>query len=183
VLHTRPDKPHATREPLQFGAEIYGHAGLEADLEILLLALDCLRAARVQAPSVDMADARIVRALLVARRSDGGCRCGCTARWPPRMAELKPAHPRFSAARAKACWPRVAVWRCRGSGPGARGACPSCPALMHRLSSLKWLASHLDGTGVTFDLADLRGYAYYSGAMFSMYAPGGQRCAGPRWPV
>ena len=33
VLHTRPDRPHATREPLQFGAEIYGHAGLEADTE------------------------------------------------------------------------------------------------------------------------------------------------------
>ena len=38
VLHTRPDRPHATREPLQFGAEIYGHAGLEADLEALQLA-------------------------------------------------------------------------------------------------------------------------------------------------
>ena len=45
VLHTRPDRPHATREPLQFGAEIYGHAGLEADVEALLLALDCLRVA------------------------------------------------------------------------------------------------------------------------------------------
>src|SRR5450830_141863 len=64
VLHTRPDGPHATREPLQFGAEIYGHAGLEADLETLLLALDCLKVARVQSPSVDMADARIVSALL-----------------------------------------------------------------------------------------------------------------------
>jgi ATP phosphoribosyltransferase regulatory subunit len=42
-----PDRPHATREPLQFGAEIYGHAGLEADLEALLLALDCLKAAGV----------------------------------------------------------------------------------------------------------------------------------------
>ena len=36
VVHTRPGGPHATREPLQFGAEIYGHTGLEADLEILL---------------------------------------------------------------------------------------------------------------------------------------------------
>jgi ATP phosphoribosyltransferase regulatory subunit HisZ len=45
VLHTRPDRPHATREPLQLGAEIYGHSGREADLEILLLALDCLKAA------------------------------------------------------------------------------------------------------------------------------------------
>src|SRR5450756_660909 len=64
VLHTRPGGPRSTREPLQFGAEIYGHAGLEADLETLLLALDCLKVARVSAPSVDMADARIVKALL-----------------------------------------------------------------------------------------------------------------------
>ncbi|MGH8337294.1 MAG: ATP phosphoribosyltransferase regulatory subunit, partial [Gammaproteobacteria bacterium] len=64
VLHTRPDRPHATREPLQFGAEIYGHAGLEADMEILLLSLDCLKAAQVQGVSVDMAHARIVHALL-----------------------------------------------------------------------------------------------------------------------
>src|SRR5215475_1874322 len=47
VLHARPDRPLATREPLQFGAEIYGHAGLEADLEIQDLALDGLAAAGV----------------------------------------------------------------------------------------------------------------------------------------
>ncbi len=64
VLHTRPDRPHATREPLQFGAEIYGHAGLEADLEALLLALDCLKATKVGPLTVDLADARIVRSLL-----------------------------------------------------------------------------------------------------------------------
>src|SRR5213080_2095158 len=40
VLHARPASPLATREPLQFGAEIYGHGGLEADLEIQDLALD-----------------------------------------------------------------------------------------------------------------------------------------------
>jgi ATP phosphoribosyltransferase regulatory subunit len=64
VVHTRPAAPHATREPLQFGAEIYGHAGLEADMEVLTLALACLRAARLVNPSVDLADARLVRALL-----------------------------------------------------------------------------------------------------------------------
>jgi ATP phosphoribosyltransferase regulatory subunit len=42
VLHARPSGSGATREPLQFGAEIYGHEGLEADLEILDLALECL---------------------------------------------------------------------------------------------------------------------------------------------
>ena len=64
VLHTQPDRPHATREPLQLGAEIYGHAGLEADLEILQLALDQLHIAQVQDLQVDLADARIVASLL-----------------------------------------------------------------------------------------------------------------------
>ena len=64
VLHTRPARPHATREPLQLGAEIYGHAGPEADLEILQLALDCLQAAQMGEVLVDLADARIVSSLL-----------------------------------------------------------------------------------------------------------------------
>jgi ATP phosphoribosyltransferase regulatory subunit len=66
VLHTRPSGPQASREPLQFGAEIYGHAGLEADLEILTLALDALRQAKAGPLTVDLADARIVSALLAA---------------------------------------------------------------------------------------------------------------------
>jgi ATP phosphoribosyltransferase regulatory subunit len=40
------------------------------------------------------------------------------------------------------------------------------------LAQLKWLSSHVEGADVSFDLADMRGYAYYSGAMFSVYAPG-----------
>jgi ATP phosphoribosyltransferase regulatory subunit len=64
VLHTQPSKPHATREPLQFGAEIYGHAGREADLEIMLLAIDCLQRAGLKDLTLDLADAQIVRSLL-----------------------------------------------------------------------------------------------------------------------
>src|SRR5574343_792326 len=63
-LHTRPARPHATREPLQFGAEIYGHAGPEADLEVLQLAIDSLGAAKVTGLHLDLADARIVSSLL-----------------------------------------------------------------------------------------------------------------------
>ena len=57
---------HATREPLQFGAEIYGHAGLEADLEVQDLALDCLRGAGVERR----------------RRSTSATRASCAACWP-----------------------------------------------------------------------------------------------------
>src|SRR3954467_11243629 len=34
VLHTLPAGMNRTREPLQIGAEIYGHAGIESDLEV-----------------------------------------------------------------------------------------------------------------------------------------------------
>src|SRR5512146_1928174 len=48
VLHTRPDRPHATREPLQFGAELYGHAGLEADMEVVELMIAALHKAGIE---------------------------------------------------------------------------------------------------------------------------------------
>jgi ATP phosphoribosyltransferase regulatory subunit len=71
VLHTRPGAPHATREPLQFGAEIYGHGGLEADLEVQELALDGLSAAGLDGLVLDLADARIVRGVLAGVPADG----------------------------------------------------------------------------------------------------------------
>src|ERR1700754_2285446 len=64
VLHTRPEGLNATREPLQFGAEIYGHAGLEADLEVQELALDCLLSAGLTRLVLDLGDARLVRGVL-----------------------------------------------------------------------------------------------------------------------
>ena len=70
VLHTRADNAQSTREPLQFGAEIYGHGGLEADLEIIDLALDGLHAAGVDDVLLDLGDARIVRAVLGGARAD-----------------------------------------------------------------------------------------------------------------
>ena len=70
VLHTLPAGLQATREPLQFGAEIYGHAGLEADLEVLELALDALAVAGVSKLTLDLGDARIVRGVLAGAPTD-----------------------------------------------------------------------------------------------------------------
>ena len=58
VLHTRPSGLHATREPLQFGAEIYGHAGLEADVEIQELALASLALAGFNEVRLDLSPRR-----------------------------------------------------------------------------------------------------------------------------
>src|SRR5213592_1733938 len=45
VLHTRPAGPAATREPIQIGAELYGEADVQADVEILQLLCQALELA------------------------------------------------------------------------------------------------------------------------------------------
>jgi ATP phosphoribosyltransferase regulatory subunit len=174
VLHTRPDGLHATREPLQLGAEIYGHAGLEADLEVLELALDSLKAAGVGDVVLDLGDARIVRGVLAGVPLAGN-----------RLTELVAA---LSSKDASALDElslglpddtRTALKRLLSLYGGdevltvAREQLPADPQIAAALDDLAWLRSHLlrayPGLKVGFDLSDLTGYAYYSGARFAVY--------------
>ncbi len=171
VLHTRPDAPHATREPLQFGAEIYGHSGLEADLEVLLLALDCLKASQLQSPMVDMADARIVNSLLGGVSLQGNQLAQLHAALAAKDAsELSALTRDFPAPVRQGLLALVQLYGDEKVLVEAEKVLPHSPVLREALSNLKWLAGQLTGTKVTFDLADLRGYAYYSGARFAIYA-------------
>jgi ATP phosphoribosyltransferase regulatory subunit len=177
VLHTRPDRPQATREPLQFGAEIYGHAGREADLEALLLALDCLKVAQVSDVSVDMSDARIVRYLL----SEASIQTVLPA---SQLSQIHAALAEKDASELAVLTknlPKVAresliaLVQLYGDEKvliEAKKSLQPRNILLEVLSNLKWLASQLVDTKVTFDLAELSGYAYYSGARFAMYAKG-----------
>jgi ATP phosphoribosyltransferase regulatory subunit len=173
VLHTRPDRPHATREPLQFGAEIYGHAGLEADLEALLLALDCLRATRVDEFTVDMADVRIVRSLLAGVPVDGSVIAQVHAALAAKDAgALESLTKNFPAKARTGLNALLSLYGDASVLDEARRVLPESSQLNEALDNLRWLAGHVKGAKVTFDLADLRGYAYYSGARFAIYTPG-----------
>ena len=173
VLHTRPGGPHATREPLQFGAEIYGHAGLEADLETLALALDCLKGAKVQCPSVDMADARIVTALLAGAHLERDMLALVHAALAAKdSSELAKLTKDFPAPSRQGLLALVQLYGDEKVLIEAEKVLQPFPDVREALSNLKWLASHLEPANVTFDLADLRGYAYYTGARFSIYAQG-----------
>jgi len=173
VVHTRPDRPHATREPLQFGAEIYGHAGLEADLEAVLLSLDCLRVANVQDTSVDLADVRIVRSLLAGVSVDGPLLQAIhTALANKDSSELAFLARDFPVASREGLLALLQLYGDEGVLVEAEKALQRTTGVREVLSNLKWMASRIQGVRVSFDLADLRGYAYYSGARFAIYAPG-----------
>lgn len=180
VLHTRAGGVHGTREPLQFGAEIYGHAGREAELEILELALDALRATGLEALQVDLGDVRIVDAVLQ----------GC-ALPAERMAAIHQALAAKDAAAlqqlgaglpadvAEALRVLPTLWGDVGVLDEAQRRLPAGAALQTALDDLRWLydrLQELDGPPkVTFDLADLRGYAYYTGVRFSVLGGSPQR--------
>ncbi|TAF82335.1 MAG: ATP phosphoribosyltransferase regulatory subunit [Curvibacter sp.] len=173
VLHTRPAAPHATREPLQFGAEIYGHAGLEADLEILTLALDALHACKVGKLTVDMADARIVSSLLdesgLSSAQKNEVLAALTSKDSSTLSDLTQSCPPLIS---KALRDLVNLYGDADVLVQARHALPALPGISEALDHLAWLAGHLEGVKVSFDLADLRGYAYYTGMRFSIYAAG-----------
>jgi ATP phosphoribosyltransferase regulatory subunit len=174
VVHTRPDRPHATREPLQFGAEIYGHAGLEADTEVLLLALDSLHAAGVQGPViVDLADARIVRALFAGVPVDAAAIARVHAALAAKdTSTLRELTADFPAASREGLLALVRLYGDASVLDEAGRVLPATAGVRAALSGLKQLASRLDGARVSFDLADLRGYAYYSGMRFGIYTDG-----------
>jgi ATP phosphoribosyltransferase regulatory subunit len=174
VLHTLPGAPHATREPLQLGAEIYGHAGLEADIEVLALALDCLKAAQVQSPSVDLADARLVKAMLsgvvLQPRQLAALYAALAAKDSPELITLTRNMP---AQVRQGLLALVQLYGDESVLLEAEKVLQPLPGVREALSNLKLLASHLQGVKVSFDLADLQGYAYYTGARFAIYAPAG----------
>lgn len=177
VLHTRPEGLHASREPLQFGAETYGHAGLEADLEIQDLALDCLRSAGITSVMFDLGDARILRGLLAD-----------SALTPAHTAELIRALAAKDGPKLGELTAGLAIeielglkalLRLYGGNEvlaAAERELPQRPLVRDALADLRSLAARLQHAHpeaqVGFDLADLGGYAYYSGPRFAIYADG-----------
>jgi ATP phosphoribosyltransferase regulatory subunit len=177
VLHARPVGMRSSREPLQFGAEIYGQAGPHADLEIQDLAIDCLRRAGVQDLTVDMGDVRVVDALV----GGSGLAAGPRAELHAALDDKDPV----AVERAAASLPAenraglVALTRLFGGVEVlavARRTLPPLPAVGRALDDLSWFATHLAASHpqvqVGLDLGSMSGFGYYTGPSFAVYARG-----------
>lgn len=174
VLHTRPSGLHATREQLQIGAEIYGHAGLEADAEIQELALACLSLAGFEQPRLDLSHARVLGAILaedaVAKRDEQLLHALLKAKDMPGLDEATQA---YAAATRAALLALPNLYGDIDVLARAKDVLPALPGITRALAELAALAGCAIGRAeVAIDLADLRGYQYESGAMFALYVPG-----------
>jgi ATP phosphoribosyltransferase regulatory subunit len=177
VLHTLPDGLHGSREPLQFGAEIYGHAGLEADLEVQELALDALQGAGLVDLTLDMGDARIVRGVLSGVTLDeAGLAQIYAALASKDQSALEEATQAVPAAARQGLRALLRLYGGEDVLAAARRELPANDLVSSALDDMAWLSQHVQHAHpevrVGFDLADHSGYAYYSGARFAVYAAG-----------
>jgi ATP phosphoribosyltransferase regulatory subunit len=185
VLHARPQGVQASREPLQWGAEVYGHAGLEADLEVQELALDLLHSTQVSQLTLDLGDARIVRGILqqaaqgVASATE--LKVNAALQINAALASKDPSALLEAAAHLPQAVQNnlLALLQLYGSQDvltQARSVLPQAPLITAALNDLEWLCDHLRKSyphlNISFDLADLGGYAYYSGVRFALYTQG-----------
>jgi ATP phosphoribosyltransferase regulatory subunit len=172
VLHTRPRGLDSTREPLQIGAEIYGHSGIESDLEIQQLLAESLAACGVSGARLDIGHVAVFRSICG--------RGGVGAELESDLYEVLQAKdlPGLRAATGKL--PRgtrnalLALPDLYGDSSvveKARRTLPRHPEIARALRDLKALTRN-GRIPVSVDLADLRGYHYHSGVVFAAYAPG-----------
>ena len=170
VLHTRPRGLTATREPLQIGAEIYGHAGIESDVEIQQLLRAALAACRVSDVRLDVGHVAVFRA--IARRGNVA---------PELESELLEAllakdRPGIGSLSVPLDGPTRDALRTLPDlygGPdvldAAKRRLPAYPEIEAALGDLRALVQ-ANGIAMSIDLADLRGYHYHSGVVFAAYS-------------
>ena len=172
VLHTLPASFAATREPLQLGAELYGHAGLEADIEIVGLLVETLRLAGISGARLDFGHAGIFHALLaqagLASEVGRELLVAMQGKDVPTLQALLTdvGEPWRSAL--------LALPDLHGDHrmlEVAAARLPALPAITAALDDLQRMAAAFAVTAPGFDLADLRSYDYHTGVVFAAYGP------------
>lgn len=179
VLRTRPDGLAQTREPLQIGAELFGHAGIESDHEIQQLLVNALQSVGVERLLIDLSHVGIFRGLIA--------RAGVDQEREQELLQALQYKDKASLTALAAPLPRelraglLALIELNGGVEvldAAPKRLPASPEILQALRELSASAAKLTRAGaeVTLDLAELRGYRYHSGLVFAAYAPG---CAAP----
>ncbi len=175
VLHTLPRDMHATREPLQVGAELYGHPGIEADIEVAELALASAGAGGNRGVRIDLSHMGVLRALLAQAHLTGSqaeeVASLVRAKDVPSLRELDAIDARVRDALVVLC----GLYGGTEVIDQARRALPKSPEIDAALDALARLVDVLPSAQVGVDLGELHGYAYHSGIMFAVY---GERATG-----
>jgi ATP phosphoribosyltransferase regulatory subunit len=163
-----------TREPLQIGAEVYGHRGVESDIEVERLMLQAMEKCGVGERYLDLGHVAVFRALMrrgrISAERESDLFRAMQAKDTPGLRALTRKLDR-TTREALAALPDL-----YGGREVLRTAARRLPAhaeIRQALRDLRRIADALaDMARIRFDLAELRGYHYHSGVVFAAYAQG-----------
>jgi ATP phosphoribosyltransferase regulatory subunit len=175
VLRTKPDGLAQTREPLQLGAELYGHAGVASDIEIQRLLIKALQAIGIDQLHIDFSHVNIFGSLIeasqVAPQLEQELYAALQSKDQSSVAAL--SHHLDKTTR-EALLHLTELNGDKSILTKAKKVLPNTPVINDALTSLSQVSTALENLNVTvsFDLSELRGYHYHSGIVFAAYAQG-----------
>ncbi len=179
VLHTRPGKSGETRSPLQLGAELYGHAGVASDIEIVKLMLTTLKHVGIAQTYIDLGHIGIFRTLSAKSSLN-----------PAQQAAVFEALQRKAKDELKALYKD---WNVTDSNSKAlldlvdlnggisvldeaekmfKTLSPEAASYIEELNALADAIKNETDITINIDLAELRGYNYHTGMVYTAFVPG-----------
>ncbi len=179
VLHTRGDPLEKTRSPMQLGAELYGHAGQESDVEVICLMLEMLATTGLQNVHLDLGHVGIYRALSAQANLTDDQESELFAvlqrKAKPELKELMAIYD--ISGELKAMFLKLPELNGdKGILEQARSVFAKAnddvkQALADLMAIAEKLAARFPALAISFDLAELRGYHYHTGVVFAAFVP------------
>ncbi|MEC4750543.1 ATP phosphoribosyltransferase regulatory subunit [Methylomicrobium sp. Wu6] len=179
VLHTRGDPLEKTRSPMQIGAELYGHAGIDSDIEVIRLMLEMLALTGVLNVHLDLGHVGIYRSLSrqagLSSVQESELFDVLQRKARPELLDLMCSYVLDDNLKAMF----LALPLLNGGAETIIRArqvfAKADEELQKALTDLETIAARLTtmfpSLPVSFDLAELRGYHYHTGAVFAAFTP------------
>lgn len=175
VLRTKPDGLAQTREPLQLGAELYGHAGIASDIEIQRLLIKALHAIGIEQVHLDFSHVNVFGSLIESSQINAQLEQELYAALKSKdQSSVAALTNGLDKATREALLHLTELNGDKTILAKAAKVLPATAAIQAALDNLAQVADGLGdlGVSVSFDLSELRGYHYHSGIVFAAYAQG-----------
>ena len=180
VLHTRPDGFGASRAPLQIGLELYGHAGVESDVEVFRLMVETLRACGIENTFFDLGHVGIFRGLAkqagLSEEQEGELFDALQRKAKPEINAMlgqwqldKPVAAMLSQLADLNGNDEVLTRAKTVLGAASADVNAALATLQHMATAIKQVIPTIS---LHYDLAELRGYHYHTGVVFAAFVPG-----------
>ncbi len=179
VLLTRARELAGSRNPIQVGAELYGHGGIESDVEVLQLMLEALRAAGINQVHLDLGHVGIYRELARQAGLDEALEerlfDALQRKARPELEALLQGVPNADAREMLVSLVELdgdvsVLEKARTCLGKANGAVHAALDNIQQIAEL--LCRRVPDAKLHFDLAELRGYFYHTGLVFAAYVKG-----------